>query len=408
MFVIAPNFRTLFTVFSRQNCGYGVYTIPHSSFFFISHINCEYVIIQDGHNSYRISDLTATLKGNAHDEQFIVGIEEPSVVPEALSPGPGFTAELIKVSLMLLTAGITQGCPHPQTIDCYRSLLSLLSLFGKSQRWCKTLKMTGLPRLWFPWRRKVWVYLTKHESWRFLGVLLSTGPRCKLLSNHFTSLFFWSLITITSSCFLPCFPSLSLSDPHPAFFSTFWHLLDSDKQGSKYLASLLLFMLPPPPGSPCHFSTAFLLFFPPPLTDHPSLSLSKLLSLSTISHHFYFFLPKLTMAVSSIVKCSPGVLAPHQSLLWKGWWWKDEVRAHVYAHGVTGGIVNARSDGELWKTTENTSFSTGVSAHMYQASQSERVDGRSHVWAWWHAREQYGSWGWAQLPPRRSGEWGSS
>lgn len=48
-----------------------------------------------------------------------------------------------------------------------------------------------------------------------------------------------SLITLTSSCFLPYLPSFCLSVFRPPPFSTFWHLLDSDKQGSKYLASLL-------------------------------------------------------------------------------------------------------------------------------------------------------------------------
>lgn len=59
-----------------------------------------------------------------------------------------------------------------------------------------------------------------------------------LLFNLFITLFPWSFITITSSCLLPYFPSLSLSLSAP-LFSTFRHLLDSDKQGSKYLASHL-------------------------------------------------------------------------------------------------------------------------------------------------------------------------
>lgn len=132
---------------------------------------------------------------------------------------------------------------------------------------------------------KSWPLSQKHGNERFLDIILSTGFQCKLLSNHFITLFFWSLITLTSSYFLPYFPSISLSVPHPPLFSTFWHLLDSDKQGSKYLASLLLSIfffscrllwlsLPALHG----FSSSF-------LADPPLLFLSELLSLSTFSPH---------------------------------------------------------------------------------------------------------------------------
>lgn len=73
---------------------------------------------------------------------------------------------------------------------------------------------------------------------RFLTSVFSTGG---LFFNPFTSVFFLSVTTLTRSRFLPVsFISLYFSTPF------FWHLLDSDKQGSKYLASLLF----PPTLSP--------------------------------------------------------------------------------------------------------------------------------------------------------------
>lgn len=160
----------------------------------------------------------------------------------------------------------------------------------------------------------------KHGNSRLLNIILSTGPRGKLLFNHFITLFSWSLITITSTCFPPYFSlfslSLSLFTSLPRF-QPFWHLLDSDKQGSKYLASLLF-----PSSLP--FSHCLLSLSLPalhgftPMADLPSLLRSELLGLSTFSHHFssrvHFFSQNwvqqfLCSLFSSAVICSSGVLA---------------------------------------------------------------------------------------------------
>lgn len=96
------------------------------------------------------------------------------------------------------------------------------------------------------------------QTWelkRFKHYFLHRFPRQTALL-HFITLFTSSLITITSSCFLPYFPLFSLS-----LFSTcirshpFRHLLDSDKQGSKYLAPLLFPLHAAPPRCPCQLSS---------------------------------------------------------------------------------------------------------------------------------------------------------